>query len=646
MFDRNAHRRAIPRPSPRRLLAAAGASAAVLGIAVGWLAARPAPPAHAQQRPVVNDAACAGSVTATLTAGTVSICDDVGVAIRVEPECPVCPDGVKVVFVHIDAPQNAWQARESTRALDEAARLVPPGATLNGAVILYNNQGANVLVRMTDDINRVRSALTRASNTYNPRGRAVKAAGLAVQELRRDRDRSRTPCEFVVFFAYTKSHYQDQRQELEEAARIVLKEDVTFMVGCPISPGAWYCRGPEPEMPRSPRWYTMFDEAKLTGMVREEMRDYGKGVKVREMSVTQRLPAGLALLQGSASLTPTLATESDGTSLLTWTWTGPDATTAQTVTYRVDPGALGPHAIQGELTVTDNTYRKHVAPVPELRLDVIDLCPTATPTPVPTDTPDVPPTPTSTATHTPTRTPTATPTDTPPPTATPTQAVYRIYLPMLSWEKFVCVPESVYTDAVVVLDMSTSMYRTTRGGRTKHEAAIEAARQFVDQFSLAPDARGHHDQLGVVGFNATAWTASPLTTERGAIEAALESMTQRIDQGTRLDLAFQEGQAVLARGPRMAGNRPVIVLLTDGLPNQVPFAPGGRQEDTVLTAARAAKDAGARVFAIGLGEEDDVLRDLLREAASSPSDYYFAPDGEDLAGIYRQIASRITECPE
>lgn len=421
MFDRNAHRRAIPRPSPRRLLAAAGASAAVLGIAVGWLAARPAPPAHAQQRPVVNDAACAGSVTATLTAGTVSICDDVGVAIRVEPECPVCPDGVKIVFVHIDAPQNAWQARESTRALDEAARLVPPGATLNGAVILYNNQGANVLVRMTDDINRVRSALTRASNTYNPRGRAVKAAGLAVQELRRDRDRSRTPCEFVVFFAYTKSHYQDQRQELEEAARIVLKEDVTFMVGCPISPGAWYCRGPEPEMPRSPRWYTMFDEAKLTGMVREEMRDYGKGVKVREMSVTQRLPAGLALLQGSASLTPTLATESDGTSLLTWTWTGPDATTAQTVTYRVDPGALGPHAIQGELTVTDNTYRKHVAPVPELRLDVIDLCPTATPTSVPTDTPEVPPTPTSTATHTPTRTP----------TATPTPPVRRLWLPVI-----------------------------------------------------------------------------------------------------------------------------------------------------------------------------------------------------------------------
>ena len=28
-----------------------------------------------------------------------------------------------------------------------------------------------------------------------------------------------------------------------------------------------------------------------------------------------------------------------------------------------------------------------------------------------------------------------------------------------------------------------------------------------------------------------------------------------------------------------------------------------------------------------------------------PRDYYFAPDGEDLAGIYRQIAGRIDECP-
>jgi hypothetical protein len=40
-----------------------------------------------------------------------------------------------------------------------------------------------------------------------------------------------------------------------------------------------------------------------------------------------------------------------------------------------------------------------------------------------------------------------------------------------------------------------------------------------------------------------------------------------------------------------------------------------------------------------------VLRPLLEAAASNPEDYYYAPDGEDLADIYRQIAGRIIECP-
>lgn len=90
----------------------------------------------------------------------------------------------------------------------------------------------------------------------------------------------------------------------------------------------------------------------------------------------------------------------------------------------------------------------------------------------------------------------------------------------------------------------------------------------------------------------------------------------------------------------------MIILLTDGLPNRVPTpVGGGRQEDTVLGAADAAKRAGTRLFTIGLGERDDVLDTLMRAVASRPEDYFFAPDGEDLAAIYRQIAGRLTECP-
>ena len=90
----------------------------------------------------------------------------------------------------------------------------------------------------------------------------------------------------------------------------------------------------------------------------------------------------------------------------------------------------------------------------------------------------------------------------------------------------------------------------------------------------------------------------------------------------------------------------MLILLTDGLPNRVPTPEGGgRQEDTVLAAASAAKAAGTRLFAVGLGETGDVFESLLDGVASGPGDFFMAPDGEDLAGIYRGIAGRLTGCP-
>lgn len=74
-------------------------------------------------------------------------------------------------------------------------------------------------------------------------------------------------------------------------------------------------------------------------------------------------------------------------------------------------------------------------------------------------------------------------------------------------------------------------------------------------------------------------------------------------------------------------------------------AAGGTPANAVLDAAAAVKDAGTRVFTIGLGLPDDVLRDLLERAASSRGDYSFAPDAEDLEAVYREIAGRMGGCP-
>ena len=280
--------------------------------------------------------------------------------------------------------------------------------------------------------------------------------------------------------------------------------------------------------------------------------------------------------------------------------------------------------------------------------DVERLCPagvpTATPTPTATPSPTVPPSPTPTATATST------------PAATSTPWTRKIYLPLL--EDLPCKPESVFTDAVLVLDMSTSMYRPTRAARSKHEAALEAARRFADLMQLEPAANDRRagaeqrtDRVGVAGFNDVAWTAIGLSRNRPAIGTAIDGLVNRIQEGTRIDLALAEGQAVIEAGPRKALHEPVMILLTDGLPNRVPFGPGSpypacdSQECVVLEVARRVKAAGTRLFTIGLGERDDVLDALLREASSQPEDYYFAPDGEDLADIYRAIAGRLTECP-
>jgi hypothetical protein len=64
-----------------------------------------------------------------------------------------------------------------------------------------------------------------------------------------------------------------------------------------------------------------------------------------------------------------------------------------------------------------------------------------------------------------------------------------------------------------------------------------------------------------------------------------------------------------------------------------------------MQVAEAAKADGLHLFAVGLGLADDVLDALLAGVASTPEDYYFAPDGEDLEGIYRQIAGKLTSCP-
>jgi len=267
--------------------------------------------------------------------------------------------------------------------------------------------------------------------------------------------------------------------------------------------------------------------------------------------------------------------------------------------------------------------------------DLEVLCgPTLTPTPTSTDTPTATATATATrtATATPSPTPTHTPTATPSSTATATPTKPPpIYLPLALREP-PCDVRQAHIDVALVLDASSSMLELTRAGRTKLAAAQDAARLFLDQLDLTVDGSG--DQAAVVQFNADARLLQPLTGDRAAIQAALAALQPA--QFTRIDLGIRAGHAELTSPRRRADHQSALIVLTDGRNNPEPVS-------SAVAAAAGAKAAGMRVFTIGLGE--DIEAAALAQMASGAGDYYAAPDGEDLADIYRAIAGAVKPCP-
>lgn len=303
--------------------------------------------------------------------------------------------------------------------------------------------------------------------------------------------------------------------------------------------------------------------------------------------------------------------------------------------------------------VTVHSHRKLVSLGDyELLGDIEALCgearPTATADPSPTATPTAIPTATDTATSTPTATASATRTPTPSPTATPTPVPRPVYLPVILRES--CAERQVHADVVLVVDASTSMRRPTRDGRPKLDAVQDAARVFLGLMDFVPE--GGHDQVAIAAFNNTAWIAQPLTVDAAGLRRVIDALPDGLASGTRLDLAVEIGLRALDPAARLAGNTPVVILLTDGLPNGVPLGPGGTQEETVLAMAARARDAGVRMYTIGVGQADAadiadrINADLLRAVASEPAMFFQTVDAAELAQIYASIAHTLGCPPE
>lgn len=291
-------------------------------------------------------------------------------------------------------------------------------------------------------------------------------------------------------------------------------------------------------------------------------------------------------------------------------------------------GSSEAHAAPAPVPVLDNEGRTvSVVPPPPGDLEMLcarELPPTPTPIPSATPTPSATGTPMPSPSATPRPSATPTLTATPGPTATPAP----IALPIALAER-PCLRQRPRLDVILILDASTSMKDLTRAGRRKIDAALAAARAFGGELDLRPS----RDQVALVTFNEQAALRAPLGSDPTAFETALDRV--ELQQYTRIDLGLSVALEEL-QGPRRRETAvAAVVLLTDGRSNPVPVS-------EAVIVAEEIKAVGARLFAIGLGE--DVERDALRGMATRPEDYFEAPDGEDLAAIYERISAALP-CP-
>jgi tight adherence protein B len=168
---------------------------------------------------------------------------------------------------------------------------------------------------------------------------------------------------------------------------------------------------------------------------------------------------------------------------------------------------------------------------------------------------------------------------------------------------------------VLVIDASRSM----KGAPIRN--AMAAARAFASHRQPA-------QQLGVIAFNSSPRVLLPLTRDEKQIDRVLAAEPE-LGRDTHIY------DAVGAATRMLAGLKPAaVVVLSDGADT------GSRQ--TLNQVAAAARNAGVRVFSVGLRSgafDPGPLTSLARNARGS---YNEATDAKDLAPIYNGLGVRLS----
>jgi Ca-activated chloride channel family protein len=189
---------------------------------------------------------------------------------------------------------------------------------------------------------------------------------------------------------------------------------------------------------------------------------------------------------------------------------------------------------------------------------------------------------------------------------------------------------------MLVIDVSGSM-EATDVAPSRLDAARNAARTLMDQ--LPPSA-----EVGLVSFNTKANLLAPLTTNRGSISTALDSLHAGggTAVGEGITAALDELARSVATTPEASRPPAIIVLLTDGSSN------AGIDPQQAAANARA---ASVPVETVGIGQRDKptfvhgqqvdgVDETALQDIASTTGGkYYYAEAAGQLSKIYSSLGS-------
>lgn len=180
-------------------------------------------------------------------------------------------------------------------------------------------------------------------------------------------------------------------------------------------------------------------------------------------------------------------------------------------------------------------------------------------------------------------------------------------------------------DLVVALDASKSMF-----ARDVQPNRLERAK--LELLTLLDELKG--DRVGLVVFAGDAFIQCPLTSDYGAAKMFLRAVDpeQMQQGGTNIGGALLLAKEVLDGADRGAKDR-VIVLLSDGEDLQ----------GDVKDATETLRDAGIRVYAVGIGSEAGEPIPILNKKGEVVG-YKKGPDGETvLTRLDRQGLATIAE---